>query len=66
MTKKEFNEILINETKAEIKEVFKDLNEKHFETQGDLLAEAVAKTIAASTNIIVASLEKANVLKYDD
>lgn len=66
MTREEFNEILVNETKTEVEEVFKSVNEKHYESQGDLLVEVVAKTIAASTNIIVASLEKANVLKYDD
>lgn len=66
MTREEFNEILVNETKTEVENVFKSVNEKHFENQSDLLAEVVAKTIAASTNIIVASLEKTNVLKYDD
>ena len=66
MTREEFNEILVNETKTEVEEVFKSIDEKHYESQGDLLAEVVAKTIAASTNVIVSSLEKANVLKYDD
>lgn len=66
MTREEFNKILVNETKTEVEEVFKSIDEKHYENQGDLLAEVIARTIAASTNVIVSSLEKANVLKYDD
>lgn len=66
MTREEFNKILVNETKTEVEEVFKSVNKKHYESQGDFLTEVIAKTIATSTNIIVASLEKANVLKYDD
>ena len=66
MTREEFNKILVNETKTEVEEVFKSIDEKLYENQGDLLAEVIARTIAASTNVIVSSLEKANVLKYDD
>ena len=66
MTKEEFNKIVEEETQKEIAEICKQIGSQQYEDQGALMTQLVASAISASTNIVLSTLERTGVLKYED
>lgn len=66
MTREEFNKIVEEETQKEIAEICKQIGSQHYEDQGALMTQLVASAISASTNIVLSTLERTGVLKYED
>lgn len=66
MTREEFNKILSEVREKEIAKVCESFKDTSGMSQENFWVKVMASSITASESIVLSTLEKAGVLKYDD